>query len=136
MSIFDKYVDARVIIDNMVETIEYVGLETTGTYPFPDVKLVIADDVIEENLALRREVAKVKTKLAKLEKKILKEDIIILRDISKEQAKSEIRNLFQSGRTLYYSDIADGLCLDLELVVNVCNELLESKEIHIDDRAS
>lgn len=112
--------------------------ETNATYPHPEQLIYIPSGIEAESeiIGLREELAKVNGKLIELEKRVPQEDIIILRDISKEQARSEIRNLFQSGRTLYYSDIADELCLDLELVVNVCNELLESKEIHIDDRAS
>lgn len=71
--------------------------------------------------------------VAELQKRISQEKILILRDISREQARSEIKNLFESGRTLYYSDIANELSLDLELVVNICDELLESGDIHIDD---
>lgn len=49
---------------------------------------------------------------------------VLLRAIPKKQAKDEIVRLFkESKRTLFYSDVAEQLNLDLELVVELCNEL-------------
>ncbi|MFC1991979.1 hypothetical protein ACFLVC_04590 [Chloroflexota bacterium] len=59
----------------------------------------------------------------------------MLRDISKEQAREEIKQLFLTGRTLYYSDIADELSLDLKLVVDICREFQESNEVGVDKDA-
>ena len=59
----------------------------------------------------------------------------MLRDITREEAKKEIRQLFLTGRTLYYSDIAEELELDLKLVVDICREFQENKEIGIDKDA-
>lgn len=55
--------------------------------------------------------------------------MIVLREISKEEAKQEIRGLFAGGRTLYYSDIAEELRLDLKFVVELCHELESAGEI-------
>jgi Mn-dependent DtxR family transcriptional regulator len=60
----------------------------------------------------------------------------VLREISKEEATNEIRRIFSSGKTLYYSDIAKELGLDLELVVDICNELQKQGDITIDARVS
>ena len=57
-----------------------------------------------------------------------KEPTVILKTISREEAVKEIEELFKKEGTLYYSDIADRLRLDLELVVDICNEL-EAKGI-------
>jgi len=67
--------------------------------------------------------------------RIPEERVIVLREISKKEAKEEIKQLFSSGRTLYYSDIAEELRLDLELVVDICHELQESGELRIDESA-
>jgi dCTP deaminase len=49
---------------------------------------------------------------------------VVLRAITRQQAKAEILDLFKnSNETLFYSDIAERLRLDLELVVELCNEL-------------
>src|SRR6266581_4234259 len=49
---------------------------------------------------------------------------VVLRAIPRNQAKDEILVLFKkSRRTLFYSDVAEQLNLDLELVVELCNEL-------------
>ena len=89
-----------------------------------------------ENYALRERIRAVEERLAHIEAAIPTERVISLRDISKEKAKEEIRNLFTSGRTLYYSDIAEELRLDLEMVVEICDELQESGEISIDEGVS
>lgn len=116
----------------MRKTVEYIEPEITGTYPFPDVKLIYTD-VIEENLALKREMAEVKTKLGEIEKGMSKEGVIVLRDIPREQAKEEIRQLFKTGRTLYYSDIVKNLGIGLRTVVEICDELKENGEIAVDE---
>lgn len=61
------------------------------------------------------------------------EKIVILREISRDEAMEEIRELFASGKTLYYSDIASQLRLDLELVVDICKELMSRGEIAVDE---
>lgn len=49
---------------------------------------------------------------------------VVLRAIPRDLAKSEILSLFKkSKRTLFYSDVAERLSLNLELVVELCNEL-------------
>ena len=81
---------------------------------------------------MREELERVKQRLAEIENR---EEAIVLREMTREEAKQEIRQIFQSGRTLYYSDIANELALDLRLVVDVCRELQENKEIGIDEDA-
>lgn len=56
---------------------------------------------------------------------------ITLRDISRKQARKEILDLFKSGETLYYSDIAERLRLDLKMVVDICNELEKQGQIGV-----
>jgi len=68
--------------------------------------------------------------------KLVENNMIILREISREEAGKEISALFSNGHTLYYSDIAEELRLDLELVVDICNELQENGEIAVDARVS
>lgn len=60
------------------------------------------------------------------------DDVIVLRTITREQAKQEILELFQLGETLYYSDLAEHLRIDLPLVVELCQELEEEGEIQVD----
>lgn len=86
-----------------------------------------------EDISFRKEVEQIKQKLAELEERMAKEKVIVLREISREQAKQEIQQLFSSGRTLYYSDIAEELSLDLELVVDICQELQDSGEVTVDE---
>ncbi len=86
-----------------------------------------------ENDSLRREVVEIRQRLAELEERMPEEKVIILRQIPKEQAKQEIHQLFSTGRALYYSDIAEELQLDLQLVVEICRELEEGGEVEVDD---
>ena len=85
-----------------------------------------------ENLTLRDAIRRIEERLTSIEASLPSEKVIMLRELSKEEAKNEIKRLFSSGKTLYYSDIAQQLELDLELVVDICNELQEQGEITID----
>lgn len=65
------------------------------------------------------------------------QEVITLRDISHEQAKAEIEELFKNTTdSLYYSDIMEQLGIDLELVVSVCNELLDEGKIEYGDEGA
>ena len=50
---------------------------------------------------------------------------VVLRSMPRKQAKKEILELFKGAqqKTLFYSDVAEQLQLDLELAVELCNEL-------------
>jgi hypothetical protein len=85
-----------------------------------------------ENILLRKEINAIKQQLDELSRKIPEEKVIVLRGISREEAKQEIRELFTDDRTFYYSDIAEELQLDLKLVVEICHELEETGEITVD----
>jgi hypothetical protein len=85
-----------------------------------------------ENLTLRDAIRRIEERLTSIEASLPSEKVIMLRELSKEEAKNEIKRLFSSGKTLYYSDIAQQLELDLELVVDICNELQKQGEITID----
>lgn len=61
--------------------------------------------------------------------------MIVLRELTREEAENEIKDMFKTGRTLYYSDIARELRIDLELVVEICRELIEKGEIEVNDDA-
>lgn len=61
------------------------------------------------------------------------EKTVVLREISREEAKREIERLFAStDEVLYYSDIAERLGLELRVVVEICKELIKEGEIRID----
>lgn len=53
-----------------------------------------------------------------------KPQTVVLRTVPREQAKQEILDLFKNSKeTLFYSDVAQRLGLDLQQVVELCNEL-------------
>ena len=85
-----------------------------------------------ENITLKDAIRRIEERLTSIEASLPSEKVLILRDISKEDAKNEIKRLFSSGNTLYYSDIAQKLGLDLELVIGICNDLQRRGEITID----
>jgi len=118
-----RRVKGSVQVEQLIMTTPFGGLEPA------DVLYLM-----EENASLRQEIEQIKQKLSELEERIPEEKVIVLREISREKAKKEIRQLFSNERTLYYSDIAEELRLDLKLVVDICHELQESGEIGIDDR--
>jgi len=57
------------------------------------------------------------------------EEVIILRAISREQAKREVLDLFDEYKNLDHGDIAERLRLDLEQVVEVVGELEKEGKI-------
>lgn len=99
---------------------------TTLTAPLVLEKLVV------ENSILRKEVDAIRKKLAYLEERMPEQKVIVLREISRDEARQEIRELFTNERAFYYSDIAEELQLDLKLVVEICHELEEAGEITLD----
>lgn len=88
-----------------------------------------------ENLILRDTIRKIEERLSRIEASLQRDRVVVLRDVSREQAKAEIQSLFAQGKTLYYSDIAERLRLDLQSVVEVCKDLHESGEIEVVDHA-
>jgi|GEM_PF-3919124 len=82
---------------------------------------------------LNEEIKRLKESVSALEAQLVaREEVIMLRAISREQAKGEIRELYSSGETLYYSDVAQRLRLDLRLIVELCQELEEEGALEID----
>ena len=64
-------------------------------------------------------------------------DVIMIREISKEQAREEIIHAFESGQPLDHADLADELSLEISLVFEVCNQLIEEGVVvfYDDDRS-
>ncbi|MCK4404541.1 MAG: hypothetical protein KAW02_05565 [candidate division Zixibacteria bacterium] len=118
---------------------EYPWVPRTATAPhlvsFYVIERRDIDQLIEENVRLRQDISDLSGKVAELVE-ILRgdyisraENFIVLREISMRQAKKEIVKLFQKSGSLYYSDIAEQLRLDLELVVDLCAELEKEGKI-------
>jgi cell division protein FtsB len=80
---------------------------------------------------LRARVAALEQKVSQLKVSPSDEQVIVLRSITRDQAKQEILELFQSGETLFFSDIVQRLRIDLPLVVEICQELREEGEIEV-----
>ncbi len=88
-------------------------------------------------LTLEKEIDALKQRMTLLESRIeqleasamTSSEIIVLRTISREEAKQEILELFQAGGSFFYSDISERLRLDLPLVVELCQELENEGEI-------
>lgn len=87
------------------------------------------------------EIGALKARVAVLEEQVarLEEDsemkVIELREVTKDEARAEIIDLFATGETLYYSDISERLRIDLEMVVEICHKLLEEDVIYVADHA-
>ena len=78
-----------------------------------------------------KRIKSLENRLKIIEDHIPTQKTIILREITKEEAKSEIEKLFKRGDVLYYSDIAEKLRIDLELVVEICEELVKEGKVKI-----
>ena len=79
--------------------------------------------------------------MAALEKRVTRleehseQKVIVLREITAEEARTEIVDLFATGETLYYSDISERLRIDFDMVVDICCELQQEGAIGVDDHA-
>lgn len=95
------------------------------------------NELQRENILLRQEIVGLKSQLNELMKALPAEKTIVLREITKEEAKKEIQELFAStDEILYYSDIAERLRLDLTVVVEICKELIKEGKVKIDTEVS
>lgn len=99
---------------------------------------MLVSELIIENRHLQSKISELVDVLKELintisEPKPSEEQIIEIREIPRHQAKKEIAELFQKSETLYFSDIAEKLCLDLELVVELCAELQKEGKIKLKD---
>jgi hypothetical protein len=84
-----------------------------------------------ENYMLQEKLRSIENRLSIVESHIPEEKVVVLRDISYEDAKEEIKELFHKGRTLFYSDISQELGISLHTVVEICNELHKNGEIAV-----
>lgn len=84
-----------------------------------------------ESAKLQTKIQMLEARVAILEERVGKltsqieesEKLVVLRTISRQDAKEEILALFRGGDVLDYGLIAERLQLDLQLVVDICNEL-------------
>ena len=107
----------------------------SASHPFGHALPLLRPVEREELEALKARVLDLEEVVARLLALTTDEEVIELRDVSKEEAKQKILAMFQSGETLFYSDLATRLRLDLPLVVEVCQELEQEGEIEVHDDA-
>ena len=91
---------------------------------------------------LKKQVAILSARVAELEREaeaardLESDDVIVLRDITKEQARKEILEAFAADEPLDHADLAEDLRLEISLVFEVCNELIDEGLVvfHADNR--
>lgn len=96
-------------------------------------------EVMNEVRALRNEVRQLAGIVAALRERIDERPPLVVRDVTREQAKAEIADLLRAQGQGFPSDISENLQLDYDLVVEVISELqqegcveLEAHEGHAD----
>jgi len=111
----------------------------TGYSRGHETALAPFDSLLEENARLRaenvflmRRLEELERRLSRVEEILPEQKVVVIRSVSEEEARAEIRQMFSTGRTLYYSDIAEDLGLDLRTVVRICEELRSEGEIEVD----
>lgn len=58
--------------------------------------------------------------------------IVVLETVTKEEAKEKIKELIRQTDTNFYPDeIAEKLCIDFQLVMEIMNELIDEEEIEV-----
>ena len=92
----------------------------------------VIQNLLDEVAELRERVEFLETQFARIPENILYE-VIEIREVGKEEAKAEIAELFDKTEVpLYYSDIMEQLGIELELVVEICQELIDEGVIGLD----
>jgi DNA-binding MarR family transcriptional regulator len=118
------------------EPVKKVG-EKHQVYTVTPIKIThsskLIEDLRKDNKTLLARVKSLEERLALVERSQPSEKVVVLREISKKDAEKEICTLFAKGETLYYSDIAEKLNLDLPTVVDICGDLQKRGEIKVDD---
>lgn len=82
-----------------------------------------------ELVQLRARVAALEEEVEALKISIPEQEVIVLRPISRKQAKKEILELLRGGGSLDQEEVAERLSLQLSLVAELCNELIQEGEI-------
>jgi hypothetical protein len=111
--------------------IEYKESLPLSTWPHPVTFIQMGSTPeIESRLSLiETRITALETQLADLKAALPKEKIVMLKTMTRDQAKIEIRALFDQGQPIFYSDIVELLGIDLPLVVEICDELMAAGEI-------
>ena len=110
-------------------TSDYV--QTIGELSIIGVHSDSIDQLRSENEMLKEKLRIFEERISVLESRMPEEKVVIINDISYEDAVKEVRELFCKEQPLYYSDISQELGIDLKTVVKICNELQKSGEIAI-----
>jgi hypothetical protein len=86
-------------------------------------KLLIGDEAIGLLTEIKDQLYEINKELKSL--RTPTEEVLVFREISKEEAKKEIKKYFfeHKGSEISYSDLVRETNLDLRLVVNICSEL-------------
>lgn len=94
--------------------------------------------VYVENALLRRNNAQLSLEIQQLSQRMellernlqaLAPAVVILRELSREEAKAEILELFSGGDTYDYEDIVKRLGIELQIAVELCDELIAEGEL-------
>ena len=92
----------------------------------------VIQHLLSEVASLRERVEFMESQFARIPENILYE-VIEIREVGKEEAKAEIMALFDASKgPLYYSEIMEQLGIELELVVEICQELIDEGVIGLD----
>ena len=101
----------------------YDAVKTPWDRGFDPLLLAELQKVKNENCTIKMENQELHKKLQAVNPQI--EDVIELRDISREQAKTEVTKYFKDhhGETVYPSDIAEALNLSYLIIEEIIEEL-------------
>lgn len=113
-------------------TVTYtITLEGFG-FPYGGFGTTARETVSVETLSRAQEMTELRQRVSALEEEVsqlrsalegVRERVLVLRTLTREEARGEIVRLFQEGGVHDYGEIAERLQLDLALVVDICNEL-------------
>jgi len=131
---------AEIIAEKVVDRLGKIFKDSTQRYPWAAASTISPTSfsfasfptATYEIGTASNEVGELKERVKILEKEVqslsqtahlVQEKVIVLRTLTREEAKQEIIQLFKTGETLDYGDVAERVRIDLPLVVEICNEL-------------
>lgn len=108
----------------------YPGASASGIYAKTDL-WEQCQQLKAENIKLKAENISLRKMVVAMQATNSAEQILEIRDLSREQAKKEVRAFFKAhhGETIYPSDVMEALSLDYDLVYEICEELEQEGKI-------
>ncbi len=122
--------DIPQLTDLYKERLQIIGLP----FAIESIMKGVVSEILEDKL--NQKFKPIENRLATIEESIKEfapiRKIVVLETVTKEEAKEKIKELIgQTDIEFYPDEIAEKLCIDFQLVMEIVNELIDEKEIEV-----